>query len=197
MSNVILASASAVRGAMLAHCGVQFHVEPARIDEDAAKVALRSGGLSPRDLADALAELKALNISRKHPDALVIGCDQTLAFDDDTMLDKPGEDLGDNMRRLSGRTHRLFSAAVVAEGGQPVWRHVETVTLTVRLLSDAFIESYVAAADSGLKACLGGYRIEGSGARLFSEIRGSHFAIMGLPLLPLLNWLHLRGAIVS
>ena len=197
MTDIILASGSAIRATMLRNAGIPFSVEPARIDEDAFKQGLRNSGLSARDLADALAELKAIAVSRRRPGALVLGCDQTLVLDDGTMLDKPDMSLAKNLRRLSGRSHQLFSAAVAAEAGRPVWRHVESVTLTVRSLSSEFIEAYAARADPAVGDCLGGYQIEGIGVQLFSKISGSHFAIMGLPLLPLLEWLRQRSVIAA
>ena len=197
MTDLVLASASTARATMLRNAGVPFIVDGARVDEDAFKRGFRADGLSARDLADALAEMKAVSVSQRRPEALVLGCDQTLVLDDGTMLDKPGTALAENLRRLSGRTHDLFSAAVAAEGGRAIWRHVERVTLTVRPLSDNFIDDYVARVDPVVGESLGGYRIEEEGVRLFSDIRGSHFAIMGLPLLPVLKWLGQRGLIAS
>jgi septum formation protein len=193
---IILASLSVARHEMLTSAGIPFEAVAAGIDEEAAKQALRADGLGARDLADALAELKALKISTRRP-GVVLGCDQTLALDDGTMLDKPGAALAEQLRQLSGRTHSLFSAVVAAENGQPIWRSVDRVKLTVRPLSDAFIASYVAAEGEFVAGCVGGYRIEGLGAQLFSKIEGSHFTILGLPLLQLLEWLRSRGNMQS
>ena len=194
---LVLASKSAARAAMLTAAGLSFEAVAARVDEEAAKASLREQGLGARDLADALAELKAMKVARSRPGDLVIGCDQTLAMDDGAMLDKPGDDLAGQLRALSGRTHRLHSAAVAVEGGQPVWRHVESVTLTMRPLSEAFIADYVAREGAAVAGCVGGYRIEAMGAQLFARIDGGHFAILGLPLLPLLDWLRVRGVLAS
>ena len=194
---LVLASSSAARHAMLTAAGVSFVVDVPRVDEDAAKMAFRSRGLSARDLADALAELKAMRMSAKRPGDIVLGCDQTLIINDGTMLDKPGDHLAAHLRTLAGRSHTLFSAVVAVENGQPIWRHVEKATLTMRDLSDSFIEDYVAREGANVVGCLGGYRIEGFGAQLFSKIEGSHFTILGLPPLPLLNWLRLRGELTS
>jgi septum formation protein len=122
-----------------------------------------------------------------------------LALSDGTMLDKAESKaaLAQQLRQLAGKTHELYSAAVIAEAGQPVWRHVERVRLTMRPMSDAFIASYIDQDWDEVQYCVGGYRIEGPGVQLFSTIDGSHFAILGLPLLPLLAWLRQRGYLVS
>lgn len=190
---LILASMSAARRAMLTEAGVPFQAMAAGVDEESAKAALRGQGLSARDLADALAELKAIRISQRRQGDIVLGCDQTLMLDDGTMLDKPGDQLADQLRQLSGRTHSLYSAVVAAENGQPVWRSVDRVKLTVRPLSEAFIANYVALEAEHVAGCVGGYRIEGPGVQLFTKIEGSQFTILGLPLLALLDWLRVRG----
>lgn len=196
---LVLASQSAGRRALLENAGIPHDVMTAAIDEDAAKASLCAEGLGARELADALAELKALKVSAKRPGDLVLGCDQTLALDDGTMLDKAPDraTLAGQLRELSGKAHSLFSAIVIAERGQPVWRHVERVRMTMRLLSDAFIADYLEAEGDAVLGCVGGYRIEGLGAQLFSRIEGSHFAIVGLPLLPLLDFLRTRGIVAT
>lgn len=196
---LVLASGSSGRRALLENAGVPHDVMTASIDEEAAKASLRAQGLGARDLADALAELKALKVSAKRPADLVLGCDQTLALDEGTMFDKAQDRaaLAGQLRELSGKTHSLFSAIVLAEQGQPVWRHVERVRMTVRPLSDAFIDDYLEAEGDALLGCVGGYRIEGRGVQLFSRIEGSHFAIVGLPLLPLLDTLRTRGSVAT
>lgn len=196
---LVLASKSAGRRGLLTNAGVPHEVMAALIDEDAAKTGLRAEGLGARDLADALAELKALKVSAKRLGDLVLGCDQTLALDDGTMLDK-AESLDavvDQLRNLSGKTHSLYSAMVIVEGGRAVWRHVELAKMTMRPFSDAFIDDYVATEGNVLLGCVGGYRIEGPGVQLFSRIEGSHFAIIGLSLLPLLDYLRTRGVLAS
>ncbi len=194
---VLLASQSASRRALLAAAGVPFEALSPGVDEEAAKAALRGDGLNARALADALAELKALRVSRRAPGALVLGCDQTLSLDNGEMIDK-AVDRADARRilgLLSGRTHYLHSAAVIAQAGTPVWRHVERVTMYVRPLSDAFIDTYLDTDWDALRWCVGCYRIEGPGAQLFAKIEGSQFAIQGLPLLPLLDFLRIRGVL--
>ncbi len=194
---LVLASMSATRRAMLEAAGASFVAVAPRVDEEAAKASFRAQGLGARDLADALAELKAMRVSASRPGDIVLGCDQTLELDDGTMLDKPGNDVAGQLRLLSGRTHRLFSAVVAVENGQPVWRHVDNAKLTMRSLSDHFIADYVAREGEYVSGCVGGYRVEALGAQLFAKIEGSHFTILGLPLLPLLDWLRVRGVLAS
>jgi septum formation protein len=192
---LILASQSASRRAMLDAAGVTFEAMAAGVDEEAMKTGLRAEGVSPRNLADALAELKATKLSRRHPTDLVLGCDSTVAFDDGTMIDKAEsrEEQRALLLRLSGQRHKLHSAAVICEGGAPVWRHVDTATLHVRSLGEAFIDAYLDAEWPEIGHCVGGYRIEGRGIQLFSRIEGSQFTILGLPLLQLLDYLRIRG----
>jgi septum formation protein len=196
---LILASQSASRRAMLTAAGVAFEAMSPNVDEDAAKAALRADGLGARDLADALAELKALRVSQKFPGRLVLGCDSTVALEDGTMIDKAEsrQGLADQLRRMAGTTHSLYSAAVICEGGQPVWRHVDRAKMTMRPVGDAFIDAYLAAEGDDLLGCVGGYRIEGRGVQLFARVEGSHFTIMGLPLFPLLDYLRVRGVMAS
>lgn len=196
---LILASQSAGRRAMLTAAGVPHDAMVAGVDEDAAKAALLADGIGARDLADALAELKAVKLSTRKPGAMVLGCDQTLALDDGQMLDKAPDRAGaaDQLRALSGRTHSLYSAAVIAEGGRAVWRSVERAKMTVRPLSNAFIETYLDMEYPNVAGCVGCYRIEGPGAQLFSRIEGDQFTIIGLPLLPLLDYLRTRGLLTS
>jgi septum formation protein len=192
---IVLASTSVARRDMLSAAGVIHEALAAAVDEEAAKQALRH--LDGRSLADALAELKAVKLSSRRPGDLVLGCDQTLELEDGTLIDKPGAAVAEQLRQLQGKTHCLYSAGVAAENGQPVWRHVERAKLTMRPLSDAFIADYVTDEGAAVAGCVGGYRIEGRGVQLFSRIEGSHFTILGLPLLPLLAWLRVRGDITS
>ncbi|MCI4590876.1 Maf family protein [Sphingobium sp. BYY-5] len=196
---IVLASQSASRRALLAAAQVPFEALSPQVDEDAVKEALRADGLDARGLADALAELKALRVSRRVPGGLVLGCDQTLSLDDGNMIDKAVDrvDAERILRLLSGRVHHLHSAAVIALNGEPIWRHVERVRMTVRPLSDAFIQSYLDADWDELRWCVGCYRIEGPGVQIFSKVEGSQFAIQGLPLLPLLDFLRVRGVLAA
>lgn len=196
---IVLASQSASRRAMLSAAGVPFEPLSPGVDEEAAKDALRGDGLDARALADALAELKALKVSRRAPGTLVLGCDQTLSLDDGSMIDKAVDraDAARILRLLSGRVHHLHSAAVIAFNGEPIWRHIERVRMTVRPLSEAYIDAYIDADWEQLRWCVGCYRIEGLGAQLFSRVEGSQFAIQGLPLLPLLDFLRVRGVLAA
>ena len=141
---LILASHSASRRAMLEAAGVPFAAMAAGVDEDSAKAALRANGVTPRDLADALAELKAIKLSRRET-GLVLGSDSLVALADGRVLDKPAtrDEAAEHLAAMSGGTHDLWSAAVIAEAGAPVWRHVERARLFVRPLSDTFIEGYL------------------------------------------------------
>ena len=194
---LVLASQSASRRAMLSAAGVPYEAVAAQVDETAAKESLIANQVAPRDLADALAELKAVKVSSRHPDALVLGCDSTVQAADGSLLDKAGsrDEARAQLLGLAGTTHRLSSAAVVALGGQPIWRHVDVAKMTMRPFSEAFLDGYLEAEWPAIGGCVGGYRIEGLGAQLFARIEGSQFTIMGLPLLPLLDWLRTRGVI--
>ena len=192
---LILASQSASRRAMLTAAGVPFEATAAGVDEDAAKAAL--AGSKPRDLADALAELKAVKVSLRHPGRLVLGSDSVVSLADGSLLDKPEsrDQAADHLARMSGARHDLWSAAVVAENGRPVWRHVEAAKMHVRPLSPSFIQWYLDQEWPAIAGCVGCYRIEGPGAQLFSRIEGSQFTVLGLPLLNVLDYLRTREVI--
>ena len=181
---------------MLQEAGVPFEIANAPLHEEQAKQRL--GALSAADLAAALAREKAFSASAAASD-LVLGSDQTLERHDGTMLSKPSsrDEAFQQLRSLSGRTHRLHSAAAVAEGGDVVWQASESVTLTVRPLSDEFLHRYLEAEYEAIRWSVGGYRIEGPGAQMFERIEGSHFAILGMPLLPLLAYLRQRRLLPS
>jgi septum formation protein len=186
---LILASRSAARRAMLDAAGVPHEAVAAGVDEESAKAALVAEGADARRLADALAELKAVKISRRYPVDWVMGCDQTLARDDGTLFDQPRgrDDAAAQLRALRGRKHRLTSAVVLAQGGVPTWRHIGVATLTMRDFSDAFLEQYLDAEWPAIAGCVGCYRLEAVGIQLFSRIEGDHFTILGLPLLAVLD----------
>lgn len=195
MTTLLLASQSESRRRLLANAGVPFETIRASVDEDAAKDALDGEGVGPRAMADALAELKAVRPSLRTGEALVLGCDQTLETDDGARIDKveTRAEAAALLTRLSGRAHKLHSAAVIAVNGAPVWRQIETVTLHMRPLSPAFIEHYLDLDWEDCRWCVGCYRIEGPGAQLFARVTGSLFAVQGLPLLPLLDYLRARS----
>ena len=194
---LILASRSASRRAMLTAAGVPFAAEASDVDEASVKVSLLAEGHGPRAIADALAEMKAVKLSRRQGHAIVLGCDSTVETADGLLVDKAEtrDEAVRQLRALAGTTHRLTSAVVAAQGGVAVWRHVDTARLMMRAFSDTFLETYLDAEWPAIGGCVGGYRLEGLGAQLFARIEGSHFTILGLPLLPLLDWLRERGVI--
>jgi len=181
---------------MLQTAGVPFQTVEAPLDEEQAKERL--AGLGATELAAALAVAKAASVDAGAPD-LVLGSDQTLEFDDGTMLNKPAsrEQAFEQLRLLSGRVHRLHSAAAIVENNKTVWQQTETVTLTVRPLPDEFLQLYLDLEYEAIRWSVGGYRIEGLGVQLFERIEGSHFAVLGMPLLPLLGYLRQRGVLGS
>jgi septum formation protein len=193
--NLILASQSAGRIAMLNAAGVSVKAVPALVDEQSIKTSLAQAGAKPRDIADALAEAKARKISRKLPTAMVLGCDQICVGPDGYIFDKPEtpDDARAHLALLSGKVHRLISAAVICEHGEPVWRIIDTAQMTMRSLSPQYIEYYVETYWDEIRHCVGCYRIEAEGAQLFASVSGSQFTIIGMPLLPLLDYLRLRG----
>ena len=193
---LILASGSSIRATLLRNAGLEFDVVVARVDELAIKQSLSAEDASPRDIADTLAEMKAQRVAVKRPDALVIGCDQVLAFGQST-LSKPTnpEDALSQLKMLRGKTHQLLSAAVIYGEGKPQWRHVGVVRLHMRDASDAYLSDYVARNWDSIQHAVGAYKLEEEGARLFHRIEGDYFNVLGLPLLELLSYLALRGTI--
>ena len=194
-ARIVLASQSASRKAILMGAGIPFEAASPGVDEDALKVGLLAKGATPREIAAALAEAKALALPRA-PDELVIGSDQTLEFEG-RLYDKAGslEEARERLVMLRGRTQRLEGAVVVARGGAPIWRDTATSTLAMRDFSDDFLDAYLRDEGPASLGSVGCYRLEGPGAQLFSRIEGDYFAILGLPLLNLLDLLRREGAI--
>lgn len=192
--SIILASSSEVRQSLLKNAGIEFDVIPARVDEDTIKRSLISDGAKPRDIADALAEHKARKISAKHPNSLILGCDQVLCFEEQ-LFSKPDTkgEMKEQLKVMRGKPHELLSAAVIYEGGEPKWRFVGTVKLTMRNLSDQYIEDYADRNWNSAQYCVGGYKLEEEGSRLFSRIEGDYFHVLGLPLLEIMTYLIDRG----
>ena len=190
---LVLASGSDARRQMLEAAGLTFEVDAPRVDEEAAKASLRAEGLKPRDQADALAELKALSVSRTRPD-FVIGADQMLALGSE-VFDKPKDtnEARQHLMRLRGQTHELITAAVVAREGAVIWRHIDTPKLRMRAFSDAFLDDYMMRAGEHVLRSVGAYQLEGLGAQLFERVEGDYFSVLGLPLLPLLAFLREHG----
>jgi septum formation protein len=195
---LLLASKSEARRAMLEAAGVRFETVEAELDEEAAKAGLHGAGFEPRDIAEELAQLKALSVTATAGD-LVLGADQVLERADGSLLSKPESraEALDQLRSLSGAAHYLHSAAVIAEKGEGVWWSSETVELVMRPLGDSFLEDYLDREYEAIRWSVGSYRIEGPGVQLFERIDGSHFAILGLPLLPLLAYLRERGLLAG
>ena len=193
---LVLASRSPIRAHLLRNAGLDFDVDSVAVDEKSIRASLLAEGAPSRDIADALAELKARRGADRHPDALVIGCDQVLDHQG-VLLSKP-EDPNDaraQLARLSDSRHKLLSAAVVYGEGRPLWRHVGQATLTMRPLSKLYINDYVTRNWDSIRESVGCYKVEEEGARLFSRIDGDHFTVLGLPLLDLLSYLILRGTV--
>lgn len=193
---LILASGSPVRAELMTQAGLSFEVMRPRVDEEMVRDALLSEGASPRDLADALAEMKSLRISEKRAEALVIGCDQVLDLDG-RVLAKPDspESARAQLLDLRGKRHSLLSAVVICEAGKPIWRHIGQVRLTVRNFSETWLEGYLDRNWPDVAEAVGSYKLEKEGVRLFSRVDGDYFTVLGLPLLDLLSYLTLRGDI--
>jgi septum formation protein len=193
---ILLASSSPTRLQMLRAAGLTVDAIGPRVDEASIRDALVAEGAHPRDIADTLAEMKARKVAEKHPDALVLGCDQVLALGRQTFA-KPEtpDEARAQLRQLRGHSHKLLSAIVAYEYGEPVWRHVAEARLTMHAISDAYLDDYVTRNWDSIRHSVGCYKIEEEGVRLFSAITGDHFTILGLPLLPLLAWAGTRGMI--
>jgi septum formation protein len=191
---IVLASASKVRRALLEAAGLDILVDPAAVDEAAVKDSYAGEGAGPGEIAEALAELKARRISPRHPGLIVLGADQILDCEG-RRFDKPEGLTGarSQLQTLSGRRHRLVSSLVAMRDGQRLWHHTGEAVLTMRKFSDGFLESYLATAGPGVLESVGAYQLEGLGVQLFTRIEGDYFTVLGLPLLPLLDFLRLQG----
>jgi septum formation protein len=186
-TRLILASKSPFRSALLKNAGIEFSGESADIDERAVEAPLYESGATPEEVAQVLAEAKALDVSEKNPGAVVIGCDQTLSLGDE-IFHKPAnmEAAGRQLLQFSGRTHQLNSAVVLVKDGETLWRHVSVARMTMRKLDPAFIGRYLGWVGDSALSSVGAYQVEGPGIQLFEKIEGDYFTIVGLPLLPLL-----------
>jgi septum formation protein len=196
MQNIILASKSPFRAMLLNNAGIKFSSQSATIDERDIEAPLQNSGVTPEDVALILAEAKAQNVSETNKGALVIGSDQTLSLGD-RVFHKP-KDMEEARRHLiamSAKTHQLNSAVSIALNGETIWRHISIARMTMRELSPGFIGRHLARAGDNVLQSVGAYQFEAEGVQLFDKIDGDYFTIVGLPLLPLLNELRLRGAI--
>jgi septum formation protein len=184
---LVLASSSPFRKALLDGAGLSFETRTAEIDERSVETPLVKSGVGPQDVALVLAEAKALDASARHPQALIIGADQTLSLGDELLHKPPDMDAARNhLLKLSGRTHQLNSAVVLARDNETIWRHVETADMTMRDLDPGFIGRYLSRVGDKALQSVGAYQLEGEGVQLFKTIKGDYFTIIGLPLLPLL-----------
>jgi septum formation protein len=195
---IILASASTARARLLDAAGVPFTIQPAAIDEERIKRASREAGSSAMSCARALAVEKARDVSARHPEALVIGADQILVVDDE-WFDKPTNlaEARAQLLSLRGRAHVLATAACVVHGDKPLWHATCVPEMTMRSFSEAFLDRYIAAEGDALLGSVGAYRLEGLGVQLFERMIGDHFAVLGLPLLELLDFLRSRGVLLA
>jgi septum formation protein len=193
---ILLGSGSVFRRRLLENAGVEVEVDRPRIDERAVEASVEDSGLTPADLAAILAEAKAVEVSERNPGRLVIGCDQTMALED-RVFHKPAdmEAARRQLLTLSGRTHELNSAVVLARDGAVLWPHVGVARLTMRTLDPGFVGRNLARVGEVALQSVGGYQIEGEGIQLFEHVEGDYFTIVGLPLLPLLAELRALGAI--
>ena len=198
-TSFIVASGSKSRADMLRAAGVSFEVIRPMVDEEPIKTAMQAEKAPARDIADILAEHKARSVSVLYPDALVLGSDQILFTKDNTVISKAStrSEAAQTLKTLSGVHHTLFSAAVLMQAGQAVWRTVDSAKLSVRSLSDEFIDHYLDMAGDDILGCVGCYQLEGPGAQLFDRIDGNYFTILGMPLIPVLDILRRYQVLVT
>jgi septum formation protein len=196
MKRLILASASSSRAKLVAAAGLGFEVIPAAVDEAALKHKSVADGLDVTATALRLAAEKACCVAALHPDAMVIGADQIVDLDGETISKCESADEASRLLcRLRGRTHELVTAVSLAANGALLWNHVDICRMTMRNFSDAFLDSYVSKAGVALTRCVGCYEFEGHGAQLFERVEGDFFSVLGVPLLPVLAALREHGAI--
>lgn len=193
MADIVLASASRARTRMLSDAGISHTTHPADLDESALQ---KDWSDTPARLAETLAEAKALNVSPHYRGALVIGSDQVLALEDE-VLTKPGslQNVGEQLKRLRGKQHSLLSSVAVVKDQTILWSHTDRADLYVRNFSDDFLRDYISRVGQEVKDSVGAYHLEGLGAQLFERIEGDYFTVLGLPLIPLLNFLRTQGGV--
>ena len=193
---LILASQSPFRRMLMENAGLTFQTQAAAIDERAAEAALAAHNPTPQAIAEALAIEKARDVARRNPGSLVIGSDQTLSLEG-LVFHKPADmaEAKAHLMAMSGKTHSLNCGIALVRDGQTLWSNVSVANLTMRPLSEAFVERHLARVGSRVLASVGAYQLEGEGVQLFERIDGDYFTILGLPLLPLLAKLRDLGAI--
>ncbi len=193
---LLLASQSAARRAMIEAAGIPVETQPAGIDERRIEAAAQAA--TPGDAALVLARAKAKAIAAAWPERVVVGADQTLSFGN-RRLSKPANRAAarEQLRALRGRTHTLHSAVAVAREGAVLFTHLGTADLTMRAFSDAFLDSYLDEVGDAVVRSVGAYQLEGLGIQLFERIEGDHFTILGLPLLPMIEYLRASGCLAS
>ena len=193
---LILASQSPFRRMLMENAGLAFSAEAAAIDERAVEAALSERNLAPPEVAEALAVEKARDVAGRNPGALVIGSDQTLSLEG-RVFHKPADmaEAKFHLLSMSGRTHELNCGVALVRDGETLWNHVSIARLTMRPLSEDFVDRHLARVGTRVLASVGAYQLEGEGVQLFERIDGDYFTILGLPLLPLLAKLRNLGAI--
>jgi septum formation protein len=195
-SELILASGSAIRRAILSSAGVEFTISKPCVDEDAAKA--KNASLTPAKMATFLAAEKAREVSKRFPDCFVLGADQTMELDGNLMDKLPNKNLArQRMLDMKGKPHFLHSGISLFKNGVSIWEHQQTSTLHVRDFSNQFLDTYLETAGDELTASVGAYAYEGFGAQLFSSVEGDYYAVLGLPLIPLLKALREEGVILA
>lgn len=197
MTSLVLASTSQIRRQIMTGAGLDFTVKTTAVDESEIKQAMLEDGASPEEIAKALAQAKSVGVSKTEA-GMVIGADQIMVMDGQ-IFDKP-KTLDEARRRLkfmAGKTHYLIGAVIISQGGEPIWHHMAKTKLTMRAFSDDFLDHYVNMEGQALLKSVGAYRFEGPGAQLFSHVEGDFFSILGLSLLPILNFLREQDQILS
>ena len=191
-----LASRSPIRAKLLQQAGIEFDAVTALVDEEMIKASMRTEQAPHRDIADKLAEIKALKVSQKYPENFVLGCDQIPSFNGEIFSKPKTKDaLRNQLMTLKSNRHELLSAAVICQNAQPIWRFVGTARLTMRDFSETFLDNYIDQNWKSVENCVGGYQIEAEGIQLFQRVEGDYFSILGMPLLEILNFLIVRGVI--
>jgi len=193
-TKIILASNSKIRAELLENTGLSFEIQPADIDEFSIREIFKTDEMDPADIAEVLAETKATEISKKNPDALVIGCDQVLALGDE-IFEKPKnrDDAQNTLFKLRGKTHTLISAIALVKNNEVIWRYSENANLKMHDFSPEFLGQYMALCGDKILSSVGAYQLENFGIHLFEEIKGDYFTILGFPILALLKFLRTKG----